>query len=357
VALLIGAAVVPAIARAQTVTDQQARVERLRARVTVMAAARAAHDSAERTARHLDTLVVGGLTLVSDSARLPALRPAAAAAWRSLVTDLGATPAVLVGSAIYVRFSTQNQSWEDLLRQGGQFVEPDMNDRGQILRQRLRVATGAALARRAGSALSVWSAGTLGLHVDPDASFARAAIELVTTLSVRARGCNAGNMADCALALGITPVRDPLRQWYDATDRQALVRREASYEHRRRPPATTITECLQRGNDDACIAYLADSPQRHPPFSTEAAVSVLFTAARLGGAGSLDRLLADSTAPLPTRLEAMAGVPLDSLLGAWRAEARTHRTSPPTLPGSTRWAALFWIAAFGTLALRSSRWR
>jgi hypothetical protein len=345
-------------ARAQTVAEQQARVVRLQARLSILEAAQAARDSAARASRQLDTMVVGGLTVVTDSSRSPALRAAAAAVWQALVASLGATPAALRGSVIYVRFGARNESWADLLRSGAQFVEPDMGSRGEILRRRLLVAAGATLAGRAGSALSIWSGGTLGLHTDPAASFSRAAIELVTTLSVRARGCNTGSAADCALALGITPVSDPLREWYDAGDRQALVRRDVGYERRPRASASTVDDCLQRGNDEACIASLQQAweGRPHAPISTEAAVSVLHTAARLGGAGALDRLLADTAAALPAKLEAMAGVPLDSLLSTWRDEARTHRTSPPTLPGSVRWAALCWIAAFGTLALRSPRW-
>jgi hypothetical protein len=229
-----------------------------------------------------------------------------------------------------------------------------MDSRGDILRRRLLSAAGAILAGRAGAGLSIWSGGTFGLQSDPDAPFNRAAIELVTTLSVRTRGCNAGDTEDCALALGITPVSDPLRQWYDAGDRRALVRREADTPGRNRTTANA-DDCVQRGSDEACLAYLQEPS--HAPISTEAAVGVLFTAARLGGAGALDRLLADTTGSLPARLEVMAGVPLDSLLSAWRNEARSRRTSPPTLPRSVRWAALFWIAAFGTLALRSPRWR
>jgi outer membrane murein-binding lipoprotein Lpp len=359
--LLVGAAAGPVTARAQTtVAEQRARVERLRARVAAIEAARAARDSADRARRRLDTLVVGGLTLVTDSSRSLELRTAAASVWQSLVHDLGATPASCGTSVIYVRLGARHQSWNDLLHQGAQFVEPDMNDRGEILRRRLRIAAGATLARRAGPTLSAWTGGTLGLHVDPDASFARAATELVTTLSVRARGCNAGNTADCALALGITPADDPVHQWYDAGDRQALVRRlQATFVRPRRALASTVDDCLQRANDDACVSYLQQrwvAPGGHPPISTEAAVSVLYTAARLGGAGALDRLLADSSASLAARLEAMAGVPLDSLIDAWRDDARAHRSSPPSLPESTRWAALFWIAAFGTLALRNTRW-
>jgi hypothetical protein len=360
VALMIAAPLgLGGTARAQTVAEQRARVLRLQTRLSVLDAAQAARDSAARARRHLDTLVVGGLTLVTDSSRSPALRTAAAAVWQALVTDLGATPAALRGAVIYVRFGARNESWADLLHAGAQFVEPDMSSRGEILRRRLLVAAGATLAGRAGSTLSIWSGGTLGLHSEPEASFDRAAIELVTTLSVRARGCNAGSTADCALALGITPVSDPLGEWYDAGDRQALVRRETSYERRRRVLASTVDDCLQRGNDEACVAYLQQTweARPHAPISTEAAVSVLYTAARLGGAGALDRLLTDTAAALPARLAVMAGVPFDSLLSAWRDEARTHRTSPPTLPGSVRWAALFWIAAFGTLALRSPRWR
>jgi outer membrane murein-binding lipoprotein Lpp len=359
VAVLAAGLVIPSgSAHAQTVAEQRARVEQLQARVRALAAQRAAQDSARRAERRLDTLVVGGLTLVTDSSRSTTLRAAAADAWQTVVADLGADPADLRGALIYVRLGSPEQSWSDLLGPTTEFVQGDRRAPGESLRQRLRAAAGMALAARAGHTLSLWSGGALGLQVTPDASFDRAAMELVTTLSVRVRQCNAGDMASCALALGVTPVSDPLTAWYDASDRQALVRREIAGAWRRRMPPS-VDDCAERGSDAACLAYLGETWGKpyHPPLSTEAAVGVLFTAARLGGNGALNRLLADTTASLPTRLVAMAGVPLDSLLTTWRAEARAHRTSSPTLPGPTRWAALFWIVAFGTMALGNPRWR
>ncbi len=94
------------------------------------------------------------------------------------------------------------------------------------------------------------------------------------------------------------------------------------------------------------------------PLDEHARRLLVQVAVELGGEGAYRRLLAPEGAGLEVRLAAAAGVEIDSVLAAWRAEVLesvVHRS--PGVDPLTGVASLAWIAAFLFLACRSTRWR
>ena len=346
-------------APAQTVAEQRERVAALRERLRGLEAETAARDSATRAARRLDTLRVGGFIIVTDSGGSERLRVAADSAWAIVSRELALTPETFRGRQVFARFGRLDANWSDLVRRGDQSFDGNASEAG--LRSRLLAASGAMAADRAGRRVGLWTGAGLGLQYDRDALRWRALVEMVTATAPAGRACNAGDMAACADALWLGPDADAeFTDWNDPEARRRAVRE-------RYRPSDSVTaarrdECLSGQSDFNCWRILQESGLAgriggHAPFSSENASGVLRTAARLGGAGAFDRLVADTSAPLARRLEAMAGVPVDSILRAWWSDARGIQHPPVRVPARTQWATLLWTLAFAGLALRSTRWR
>jgi hypothetical protein len=84
---------------------------------------------------------------------------------------------------------------------------------------------------------------------------------------------------------------------------------------------------------------------------------VLLAARDVGGSDALPRFFADTGVAVVPRLEAAAGLPLDSLLGSWRASVLAHRPPATTTPLGTQWLAVVWVLGLAAVATRSTRWR
>ncbi len=118
------------------------------------------------------------------------------------------------------------------------------------------------------------------------------------------------------------------------------------------------------GRDDrACVEYYVDSrhdeslvPIVSPPLPRGVRDGFVRQVLALGGDGAYGRLRA-TEGTIADRLEAAAGMPVDSVIVSWRsglldAVGRPTSTSLPIALGAVLWAVLF-----SGLALRSTRWR
>ena len=76
-----------------------------------------------------------------------------------------------------------------------------------------------------------------------------------------------------------------------------------------------------------------------------------------GGAGAFDRLTADTGRTLEQRLEAAAGVPVDTLLARWTASVAASIPGSPAPGGRETFLTMAWSAAVMVMAIRGSRWR
>jgi len=76
-----------------------------------------------------------------------------------------------------------------------------------------------------------------------------------------------------------------------------------------------------------------------------------------GGRRALGRLAHGASRSLSQRFALAAGMPVDSLILAWRRAIIEARPKPVTIAPARAWTALGWIVLMGLMAFRSSRWR
>jgi hypothetical protein len=178
---------------------------------------------------------------------------------------------------------------------------------------------------------------------------------LVSSPAAVARRCYAGDLAACSITLQFTPVSDTVLQWYDANDRQRIVKRTENTALR--IDGIGAKRCIE-GDDASCVVLLRKYPPGvlPAPAALQARTALTRLAIQLGGAGAIERMLEGDRQPLE-RLSAAARMPVDSLISRWQTSARTMRASSRDLSAEIVLGALFWSVALGALSLRSSRWR
>jgi hypothetical protein len=166
-------------------------------------------------------------------------------------------------------------------------------------------------------------------------------------------GCLAGNVSDCATALGLGVGPDTLSAWYDSTAWPGLAGRSGDS----RPRSELRLRNLCRVRDyAACRAVLMRGPIMAPVRASGRRLLVQL-ALEAGGPEAFRRLNADPAAPLERRLEAAAGLPLDTLLGQWIDVVHSAMPDAQRPSGAESVATLAWCAALLLLALRGPRWR
>jgi hypothetical protein len=180
-------------------------------------------------------------------------------------------------------------------------------------------------------------------------------LALVSSPAVIGRHCYEGDLRACAMALGVTPPMDTIREWFDAGDRLQIVKRSKGVAMR--VDAAATARCLD-GQDFSCVALL----RRYPPGTIPAPLpdgthaSLARFAIALGGQGAVDRMLAREGEPME-RVAAAARLPADTVLSRWLQSARSQRASSRDLTPEIAMASIFWSLVLGALSLRSSRWR
>ena len=176
-----------------------------------------------------------------------------------------------------------------------------------------------------------------------------AAINLATSTAAVARSCYAGSIAACDAALGLTPSKDPLTDWYTPDGWRVLV---GSWH----PPKDAFeilrdrARCVDARDDAACERVARTRPVPIPlSYATRA--TLLATAFEIGGRSAYHRLVTAKGTP-GDGLALAAGVSTDSLVTAWRARVLTAApsSSAPTIPEAALFAG--WCAIFGVVAAR-----
>jgi hypothetical protein len=99
---------------------------------------------------------------------------------------------------------------------------------------------------------------------------------------------------------------------------------------------------------DACEAGLLDTAAT-AEFAGPLRAGLISTALRLGGAGAWRRLLADSAAPMPRRIEGAAQRPMRAIVAEWHREQLMRA---PERPGMSAALALGLAAVLSALGLR-----
>jgi hypothetical protein len=185
--------------------------------------------------------------------------------------------------------------------------------------------------------------------------------ELALSASVVSRACIEGDASSCWAALGLGDGEDayPLDDWYSPEERRAL----AGQEWASRQQMPLWDACVQNGETSSCDVFLSEVLERHrtpanlAPLGAPPRGAMLWIAVRMGGEGAWDRLRADPDASAAEALLAASGASRDELAGAWLDYVLENKPATRAGAGTSTLLALFWIAAFGALAMRSTRWR
>jgi len=121
----------------------------------------------------------------------------------------------------------------------------------------------------------------------------------------------------------------------------------------------TFARCVDDRADSACVDFLhgIPLPQIPQPVTFAARNLLVSTALGLGGPGAYDRLMADTTAPVITRLEHAANAPVDRILGTWRSGVMAARPPATRVPLRDAALVLGWVGVIAFGAIRSTRWR
>lgn len=362
-ALVVAAIGSPLPSEAQDMHELERRVDVAVAARREATAALDAYRRRERAPRMFtDTLVIldGTVLLLTDREFLPIVRDASALVETFVRGRAGAGMAALRGTVFAV--------WSDSIRRAehGLAASPRANERetdvryvianapslAQILEMHLQERIGMRNKPR----LREWLGGPLPLAPATNTEWRVLRLELVSSVSVVAHRCFAGDLAACKVTLGFVTEADPATAWYDSTTRRELVRVASSA---RRLERHMVAQCLA-GRDSVCVALLRTSPAMAqwlaPPGSGRARATLVQQAFSMGQPGALARLVASSDLP-PDALSAIASVPLDSLLSHWQRHAHDGGVESESATPVIALAALGWILAMGALSLRSPRWR
>jgi len=327
---------------------EQARLDRLEHRMQEFSARVRGASGAELP--QLDSLRVGAFWIVSDSIGAPRLRDATGALDRILDERIGhLTLPETVPARIFVRFGPSAANWGALVTGDAQFINASLRRTTvERLTRELVHAVQTILGARAGSSFAGWRA-DVRLLEDERPLLAAANIELRTASVAGAAGCTDGHLGACAVALnlGSTSPED-LRRFI--ADRLRERRSESALR-------ALYVACVDDGDDEACLTLLDRAGVPAPVLSTRARGTLLLVMRDAGGAGAVPRFFADTGAPIVPRLEAGAGMPIDSLLADWRETVMAYRPPPSTVPPGAQWLAFAWVGVLVILATRSTRWR
>ncbi len=185
--------------------------------------------------------------------------------------------------------------------------------------------------------------------------------ELALSASLASRACIEGDPSSCWAALGLEDGGDayPLDEWYSPDERRALAGQQ--WANRQQRPLWEA--CVQNGEVSSCDVFLSEVLERHStpanlaPLGAPPRSAMLWIAVHMGGEGSWDRLRADPDASPAEALLHASGASRDDLAEAWLDYVIENKPTTRAGAGTSTLFALFWIAAFGALAMRSTRCR
>ena len=357
----------PCTVAAQSATDYRRELDRL---IPEWRAAKAAVEESERARQHAARAIVierGGLRITVDSAVVPHVMDALAAASREIDATFGAKARLLADHPVIIRRRTtvsgpdttyslgvRANTREDVVTLG----DP-VETRAQLIAALHGSLVVSPLHAVLDDSIRAWFRAALPAGDESRSELGVVYLELVTGSTTISRRCLAGDLVGCRQILGLSPIADPVLEGYTATQRRALVGADAP---RFRTPgkAAEFDRCVAQHDDAACAARLRELSVESVLRSIASANirrSFARSVLEQGGPGAYERLAATSALALDARFASAGGLPADSLVASWRARALSARPARSPVTPSTALATLAWIVACGALALRSSRWR
>jgi hypothetical protein len=208
---------------------------------------------------------------------------------------------------------------------------------------------GTLAAPQAPDSLRSWSGGWVPVRANPESWWQRAAIDMATSNSSVTRVCYAGSIGQCASALGLTPVRDSLTEWYAPEDRRVLV--SLWKPDTLDAPAQHLWKDCIDGRVVASCDQLARWRVIPIPLAGMTRLTLLDFAVAQGGPGAYSRMLGAHGSALDV-LARTAGIPGDTLIARWRAKVlgAAPREARPRLLEVL--LAVAWTIIFAALSVR-----
>lgn len=299
----------------------------------------------------LDTLRVGSLVIVANRSPLP-LRAAAERAWPVIDSMYGSRARELKQHP-YLIHAIDPDSLFRVSNRWGTLIPWDKS--AKELADLLYVYLPGL---QPDKAFKDWAGvvirpSTSSLPIELQLSY----VALVTSHYSVGRECFVGSLESCRSLLGLDWPFDPVKQFRTSAERKEAVGGMV-FGYSESQEMAAMKPCTS-GDDSVCVRVIRQvDPSRLPSMMGPIVRQTLVRMAlSLGGKEAYARLTADSTLPMDQRLTAAAGVPLDSLLSFWQSSVIAARPKSVELPVYGPVVGLAWVLLFGTVALRSSRWR
>lgn len=302
----------------------------------------------------LDSFAAGSLRVLANPSPLQ-MQAAVERAWRVLDSAYGVAAGQVTTAPVQLMTFDPKRPLPGGGRFAGHPVAWDIEQQDLV-----NLIIGAAAKPRPATRFREWLMTEISPFMDGRRTRSAAYVELVTAPFELSRECFRGDLARCALGMGLPSGDDPVGSQYlsPAERRLAVARLGSVLDDAYSGNAAAYDECLA-GGDGACRALLCMLPARllPRPLGVDSRLTVVQLALRLGGRGAFQRLLDASDGPPGGAILAAAGVPLDSLLGQWHREVIASRPAPVTVTIAGAVTALGWTLLISALSLRSSRWR
>lgn len=349
-------------AQAQTVAEYSRRVDSLGRVWQIEQRAEHPLDTVRVRPLPSDTVRVGRLVVLADSAQVQLARSTAERLAPFVEQRFGSYADRLRRSPIVLRTQLVRPDDKDMVESGV------LDSHGALQTLTLEPADSKQLARswqyKIASVLSAdlpseirdWLGSGLAPAGPDRSTWHQGRVGLALSGTLASRECAAGAVARCVQALGLTPVADPAFALYDAAGRQKMIAEKGRA--LRDDDSTAFDRCVRANQYAACDSIARSMPPELVPMALpwSARSTVLEYALVKGGRGAFDRMVA-TPGGMRDRLEAASGESADSLVGQWRAAIMDAPENAPSLDGETAISSLLWAALCGGLALRSSRWR
>jgi hypothetical protein len=300
-----------------------------------------------------DTIAVGALRIVTNPSPLP-VRQAAARAWPVIDSLYGTVAADLAKRPYLIRAVDPDTAAPRSAFHVGLEVPWDLDEASVVTLLLTNVPM-----TPPDRVLGDWMGAPLRPAVRSQHDRATVYVQLVTAPSDASRRCFLGEIAPCIDALGLGDATHELERWYPSPgERRALVTGSYAEYFNHGATAAPFRACAS-GSDTDCTELLRGLPGNAlpKPLGYEARATLVHVALRLGARDAYRRLLANPSDPLPARLAAAAGMPLDSLVGRWRGDMMASRPATVLLPAWAFAVALAWTALFAGCGVWSTRWR
>jgi hypothetical protein len=200
-----------------------------------------------------------------------------------------------------------------------------------------------------------WIGGIVPTQAPTENTWNDARIALILSGSSAAHECTDGAILRCKQVLGLVTPSDPAFVFYNAEQRKGVI--EGNARILRRADAPQYDRCIGRGSQPACDSLIRQIPVEAVPSPTNPTVrqSLARFAIARGGDGAFERFAREGSPR--ERIEAAAGMPVDSVVSQWSATLRSSRHGTTALDRSTALSSLAWATLCACLSLRSSRWR